>query len=456
MMYDTGKKRSKKNILLWGMLFMSIGFLLGAEEFIYGDSWVNGTGYIYPNSSFSDNVNITGTLFVGNSPVCTVGNMLCNGNFTLNITNNITNNITYNITNNITYNYTYNYTTTDAEIMSLGYNHTSDIQTLFTKIFATLTQLTSIGNWSADKSNFYNNTYVDSLGNASKFIGNCGSGTVVQNITASGLQCVIDQAGSGGSINNTAINVTTGEAQLGFTQHGGTPVQDLTSYFCDFIPAYSTTMCGQNYFITIATGVPIQAIQHPADRPGVLNFTVTAVANTGAIVVTSPTTFLLNGSEMFQAGFNYPNAQSANNISLVQAGFIDTTALQTESVDGVYFKAYNLQLQGVVRNNSAQNVTASNYTLVVGNWYDVRIEINNDASVATFLVYNGTYGASRTALFNQSIARTSSNAIPTIVGRETGSGFTCGTTTIGPVKAVCQLDYLQTEIETNKRYGLKP
>ena len=90
-------RKRKKSILWWGLLFMSIGFIMGAEELVRSDTWINGSNYLYPNSSYSNNVNITGYLYVNNSLVCTLSNGLCSYNTTNNY---------YNVSANTSFNQT--------------------------------------------------------------------------------------------------------------------------------------------------------------------------------------------------------------------------------------------------------------------------------------------------------------------------------------------------------------
>ena len=67
------------------------------------------------------------------------------------------------------------------------------------------TQVDTLGNFS---SNGYNKTYIDTLGNASKLVGTCGNGLVVQNVTGTGVQCVVDQTGAGGlTVYNSTLQV---------------------------------------------------------------------------------------------------------------------------------------------------------------------------------------------------------------------------------------------------------
>ena len=57
---------------------MTVGFLLGAEEFILGDTiWQNTSDYIYVNNSYPSVVNVS-VLYVNNSLVCTPLNGYCN------------------------------------------------------------------------------------------------------------------------------------------------------------------------------------------------------------------------------------------------------------------------------------------------------------------------------------------------------------------------------------------
>ena len=258
-----------------------------------------------------------------------------------------------------------------------------------------------------------------------------------------------------GSIN------TTGEIeeQTGLTQHGRVPVMDLQSLFCDFNVPYVTTMCYPNYLITIATGTPTKSASDEIHL-GKLNFVNTAAANTGAAILTDPSQYRLNGSEWFQTSINYSAATLTNNVSLIQAGFIDTTAPQTESTDGVYFYIRNGWLSGRIANNSGRNFTTTNITLTRNSWYDLKIAISENGQSANFLVYNYTTQAGRGApilQLNQTITSTSAVKIPNTAGRETGAGVTCGVTTAAfTAGTICQLDYVFTEVETQRRPNLVP
>ena len=50
-----------KKYFLWLLIAsMGLAFILGVSEFLVADSWVNGTKYIYPNSTYSDNIMVFG------------------------------------------------------------------------------------------------------------------------------------------------------------------------------------------------------------------------------------------------------------------------------------------------------------------------------------------------------------------------------------------------------------
>jgi len=51
--------------------FFLLGFLVGTTELLTADTWVNGSDYLYPNDSYSQNVTIYGNLYVNGTTICT-------------------------------------------------------------------------------------------------------------------------------------------------------------------------------------------------------------------------------------------------------------------------------------------------------------------------------------------------------------------------------------------------
>lgn len=65
------KVRTKRRVPFFVVIgLLLLGFIVGVTEYIAADSWVNGSGYIYPNGSWSSNVNVTGNFSVdGNARI---------------------------------------------------------------------------------------------------------------------------------------------------------------------------------------------------------------------------------------------------------------------------------------------------------------------------------------------------------------------------------------------------
>lgn len=86
MIYGDKKNKQRKSLLLWGILFMTIGILLDASLFVFSDNiWdASNPNYLSINSSLPQVINISYG-YVNNSLICTPNNHLCllgNGNVT--------------------------------------------------------------------------------------------------------------------------------------------------------------------------------------------------------------------------------------------------------------------------------------------------------------------------------------------------------------------------------------
>jgi hypothetical protein len=55
-------QKKRRRLLFVGVVALFGAFVLGASELILSDSWVNGSGYISPNTSWSDNIKLNGTI----------------------------------------------------------------------------------------------------------------------------------------------------------------------------------------------------------------------------------------------------------------------------------------------------------------------------------------------------------------------------------------------------------
>jgi hypothetical protein len=100
--------------------------------------------------------------------------------------------------------------------------------------------------------------------------------------------------------------------------------------------------------------------------------------------------------------------------------------------DGAYIKIAEGVLTGNTANNSTLSATATNYTLSADTWYRVKIELNIDATLATFTLYEDN---TNTVLWTDTL----STNIPTT--RTVGHGDVC-TNSVSEVAVIGKLDYV--------------
>lgn len=217
-------------------------------------------------------------------------------------------------------------------------------------------------------------------------------------------------------------------------------VLTMQDYWCPFTVTAATTSCYPNYLGAAAgTGGTVTNVAGTANHPGILQMNAGTANPSGYRYVTTTTTFLINGSERFSIGFA-PQSVPAGNKSIIYSGFIDTTAVNTEATDGVYFRTSNLVVGGMVASNSVRQATSTNYTMSAGTWYVGVLNVSENANSATFTIYNDA----GTALWQDSI---SGGAFPIATGRETGAGIVEGR--IGPgttATANVYVDYINAAI----------
>lgn len=72
----SSRRRSRKPLFIFFMVLAS-GLLIGTAALSVGDSWLLGPGFIYPNSSLSNNVAVNGTLRVYGQHVCLENGSYC-------------------------------------------------------------------------------------------------------------------------------------------------------------------------------------------------------------------------------------------------------------------------------------------------------------------------------------------------------------------------------------------
>jgi len=174
-----------------------------------------------------------------------------------------------------------------------------------------------------------------------------------------------------------------------------------------------------------------------AIHPGVVRLSDSTTANGGYRIMTDIAAFLISGNE--SAGFVFRH-QAGRPTSSYRLGFQDSTAIQTNPTDGCYFlvnstgASFNNTLTGICRSNNAQTKTATTFDLTPNTWYRGNLEINSQATMINFSLYNDAGSLLWSDVVNSNI--------PTASGRETGFGVIAGETTTDAAAAIVDLDYM--------------
>ena len=169
-----------------------------------------------------------------------------------------------------------------------------------------------------------------------------------------------------------------------------------------------------------------------AEHPGIYRFSSSTSANSGVACRLHNASILLAGSESARLVFR-PQTLA---LTTLRFGFLDTTN-HLDAVDGVYVEALAGTMSGKTASNSVRSTTGTNYLLVTNTWYNVLVELNSDASLATFTLYSEA-GA---VLWTSTLATN----IPTAAGRETGSGVLVSNSGTSAV-ALLDPDYINVRI----------
>lgn len=167
------------------------------------------------------------------------------------------------------------------------------------------------------------------------------------------------------------------------------------------------------------------------NHPGIALFSSAAVANTGAYIAGWQQAILIAGGERATFVFQLINTNAA---ILSRFGFMDVFN-NAAPVDGIWLDVNNITLTGKTSNNTVTSTTASSYAaLATGTWYRGEIEVNDDATLVTFYLYDC---ATQALLWSDTLAAN----IPTAAGRETGHAA-CAYRTTAVATNLIYLDYL--------------
>ena len=98
---------------------------------------------------------------------------------------------------------------------------------------------------------------------------------------------------------------------------------------------------------------------------------------------------------------------------------------------------------GKTSNFNTRSVTSNTYTITPNTWYRSKVELNEDATLATYTLYADD---SETVLWTNTLATN----IPKTAGREVGHGFistSSGTTAI----SLANLDYMDIILSKTRK-----
>lgn len=167
-----------------------------------------------------------------------------------------------------------------------------------------------------------------------------------------------------------------------------------------------------------------------AKHPGTIQMKSTTGANSGYRYSTDIKSILLNGGEKTTVIFK--TAPVLTTVTTYM-GFHDSVS-EAAPTDGVYSKISNVTLTGQTINNTTGSTTGSSFTVSADTWYRLVIEINADATLATFVLYADD---SDTVLWTDTLATN----IPKTGGREVGHTIISTSSGVEAI-VVGELDYM--------------
>jgi hypothetical protein len=167
-----------------------------------------------------------------------------------------------------------------------------------------------------------------------------------------------------------------------------------------------------------------------AKHPGCIVYGSSSTINSGVGTRLNPSSILLVGGESTTIVFK--TATTLNGV-IRRMGFHDTVD-HNPPTDGVYVEIINGVLEGETTNNGTRTATNTTYTLTADTWYRLKIELNSDATLATYTLFADD---SSTILWTNSL----SSNIPKTAGRETSQ---CDICSYGVASAITigLLDYM--------------
>jgi len=244
----------------------------------------------------------------------------------------------------------------------------------------------------------------------------------VENIAKSALTASTSNTSSIGTLNTTVGSHTSQLADL------------MNKQWNDFIQNTPNPWAG-----TAVNGGTNPGIAGTSKHPGVRSFISSTNANSGYGYTTSGAPIVLGGGE--KSTVIIKTATTLTGVTR-RTGFHDTSDFNAPT-DGVYIKILDGVLTGQAVNNGTISTTGTNYTIAADTWYRLKIELNSDATLATYTLYADD---SNTVLWTDTL----STNIPKVVGRETGHGDICSYSSTTAI-TIGYIDYMDIVLPNARR-----
>ena len=179
-----------------------------------------------------------------------------------------------------------------------------------------------------------------------------------------------------------------------------------------------------------------------SEHMGVISISDSTSANGGYKYLTDLTSFLLKGGEKAEFVFSL-GAGAARTTAHVRLGFQDGATIDATVADGVWLDIVGDEtkatISGEANDNTGVATTDTTLTAELATWYRATIELNADATEASFAVRTCADGL-------QVWGNTVTTKIPTGAGRFCGFGIIAGETTTDAAAVILNLDYANMSI----------
>ena len=177
-------------------------------------------------------------------------------------------------------------------------------------------------------------------------------------------------------------------------------------------------------------------------HPGIRRFSSHAsTANSGGRFFINPlSTMLIGGGEKYITIFRPSGVLSG----VTRRFGFHSSFTHVTPVNGVYFEQSGNILSGKADDNNIESVTPTTYTMTANTWYRAVLEINSDATLATFTLYADD---SDTVLWTDTV-----NAnIPKTTGREVGVIDVCTLASPSSEVIIGFIDYIEVSLSKSRR-----